>query len=128
LDLIEPESDYNSTEKPLSSPAVGLVIPSPPVGRFVYWLDQKPADQSRRQLLILASAPTIAKCLSLWPALHRTESIDTSMTSSMMSCQQTYLWMRLLKTRMPDVTATRREHIDTGDSRKLFKYATSTMV
>jgi hypothetical protein len=40
----EPESEDNSTEKPLSRPAVGLVITSTPAGRFVYWPDCKPAD------------------------------------------------------------------------------------
>jgi hypothetical protein len=40
----EPESENNSTEQPLSGPAVGLVITSTPVGRFVYWPDRKPAD------------------------------------------------------------------------------------
>jgi hypothetical protein len=34
----------NSTELPLSGPASGLVITSTPAGRFVYWLDYKPAD------------------------------------------------------------------------------------
>jgi hypothetical protein len=40
----EPESKNNSTEQPLSGPAVGLVITSTPTGRFVYWPDRKPAD------------------------------------------------------------------------------------
>jgi hypothetical protein len=40
----EPESEYNSTELPLSGPASGLVITSTPAGRFVYWPDCKPAD------------------------------------------------------------------------------------
>jgi hypothetical protein len=40
----EPESEDNSTEQPLSGPAVGLVITSTPAGRFVYWPDRKPAD------------------------------------------------------------------------------------
>jgi uncharacterized membrane protein YgcG len=40
----EPESEDNSTEHPLSGPASGLVITSTPAGRFVYWLDRKPAD------------------------------------------------------------------------------------
>jgi hypothetical protein len=40
----EPESEDNSTEQPLSGPVAGLVITSTPVGRFVYWLDRKPAD------------------------------------------------------------------------------------
>jgi hypothetical protein len=44
LDLIEPESEYNSTKKLLSGPAAGLVITSTPAGRFVYWPDQKPVD------------------------------------------------------------------------------------
>jgi hypothetical protein len=40
----EPESEDNSTEQPLSGPAVGLVITSTPAGRFVYWPDRKSAD------------------------------------------------------------------------------------
>jgi hypothetical protein len=44
LDPEEPETEDNSTELPLSGPASRLVITSTPVGRFVYWLDCKPAD------------------------------------------------------------------------------------
>jgi hypothetical protein len=44
LDPEEPESEDNSTEQPVSGPAVGLVITSTPAGRFVYWTDRKPAD------------------------------------------------------------------------------------
>jgi hypothetical protein len=40
----DPEFEDNTTEQPLSGPASGLVITSTPVGRFVYWLDRKPAD------------------------------------------------------------------------------------
>jgi hypothetical protein len=40
----EPESENTTTEQPLSGPATGLVITSTPAGRFVYWLDCKPAD------------------------------------------------------------------------------------
>jgi hypothetical protein len=40
----DPESEDNSTEQPLSGPASGLVITSTPAGRFVYWMDHKPAD------------------------------------------------------------------------------------
>jgi hypothetical protein len=40
----EPESKDDSTQHPLSGPASGLVITSTPAGRFVYWLDRKPAD------------------------------------------------------------------------------------
>jgi hypothetical protein len=40
----EPESENHTTEQPLSGPASGLVITSTPAGRFVYWLDRKPAD------------------------------------------------------------------------------------
>jgi hypothetical protein len=40
----EPESEDNSTERPLSRPASGLVITSTPAGRFIYWPDRKPAD------------------------------------------------------------------------------------
>jgi hypothetical protein len=43
-DPIDPESEINTTEEPLSSPATGLVITSTPAGRFVYWPDRKPAD------------------------------------------------------------------------------------
>jgi hypothetical protein len=40
----DPKFEDNSTEQPLSGPASGLVITSTPAGRFVYWLDRKPAD------------------------------------------------------------------------------------
>jgi hypothetical protein len=40
----EPESETFTTEQPLTGPATGLVITSTPAGRFVYWLDRKPAD------------------------------------------------------------------------------------
>jgi hypothetical protein len=40
----EPKSENSATEQPLSGPATGLVIPSTPAGRFVYWPDRKPAD------------------------------------------------------------------------------------
>jgi hypothetical protein len=40
----EPESEDHTTEQPLSGLASGLVITSTPTGRFVYWLDRKPAD------------------------------------------------------------------------------------
>jgi hypothetical protein len=40
----DPRSEDNTTEHPLSGPASGLVITSTPAGRFVYWLDRKPAD------------------------------------------------------------------------------------
>jgi hypothetical protein len=43
----EPESEDNSTEVPLSGLASGLVITSTPAGRYVYWLDRKPADLIR---------------------------------------------------------------------------------
>jgi hypothetical protein len=40
----EPESKNSTTEQPLSAPATGLVITSTTTGRFVNWLDRKPAD------------------------------------------------------------------------------------
>jgi hypothetical protein len=40
----DPESEDNSTKHPLSRPASGVVITSTPAGRYVYWLDRKPAD------------------------------------------------------------------------------------
>jgi hypothetical protein len=40
----EPESENSTAEQPLSGPAIGLVITSTPVGRFVYWPDRKPTD------------------------------------------------------------------------------------
>jgi hypothetical protein len=43
-DPVEPESENNTTEQPLSGPASGLVITSTPIGRFVYCPDRKPVD------------------------------------------------------------------------------------
>jgi hypothetical protein len=40
----DPESEDNTTEKPLSGPASGLVITSTPARRFVYGPDRKPAN------------------------------------------------------------------------------------
>jgi hypothetical protein len=42
----EPKSEDHTTEQPLSGPASGLVITSTPAGRFVYWPDRKPVDQT----------------------------------------------------------------------------------
>jgi hypothetical protein len=42
----EPESENSTTKQPLSGPATGLIITSTPTGRFVYWPDRKPADQT----------------------------------------------------------------------------------
>jgi hypothetical protein len=56
----DPESEDNSTEQPLSGPASGLVITSTPAGRFVYWPDRKPADQTNgnsRYVAYLDSLP-----------------------------------------------------------------------
>jgi hypothetical protein len=39
FDPIEPESNHNSTEEPLSGPAAGMVITSTPANRFVYLPD-----------------------------------------------------------------------------------------
>jgi hypothetical protein len=47
LDPDEPESKNDTTEQPLSGLASGLVITSTPAGRFVYWIDRKPADLTR---------------------------------------------------------------------------------
>jgi hypothetical protein len=43
-DPVEPESEITTTEESLLGPAIGLVITSTPVRRFVYWPDRKPAD------------------------------------------------------------------------------------
>jgi hypothetical protein len=43
-DPVEPGSENYTTEQLLSGPASGLVITSTPAGRFIYWLDRKPAD------------------------------------------------------------------------------------
>jgi hypothetical protein len=55
----DPESEDNTTEHPLSGLASGLVITSTPAGRFVYWLDRKPADLSgdSRYIAYLDSLP-----------------------------------------------------------------------
>jgi hypothetical protein len=47
-------------EQPLSGPASVLVITSTPAGRFVYWLDRKPADltdENSRCVAYLDSLP-----------------------------------------------------------------------
>jgi hypothetical protein len=43
-DLDKSKSETFTTKQPLSGPAIGQVITSTPAGRFVYWLDRKPAD------------------------------------------------------------------------------------
>jgi hypothetical protein len=42
----ESESKNPTTEQPLSGPATSLVITSTPTGRFLYWPDRKPTDQT----------------------------------------------------------------------------------
>jgi hypothetical protein len=57
-DLDEPESETYTTEQP--GPASGLAITSTPAGRFVYWLDRKPAyltDENSRCVAYLDSLP-----------------------------------------------------------------------
>jgi hypothetical protein len=44
----KPEFENSTTEQPLSRPTTSLVITSTPAGRFVYWLDRKPADLTGR--------------------------------------------------------------------------------
>jgi hypothetical protein len=56
----EPESETYTMEQPLSGPASGLVITTTPTGRFVYWLDRKPADltdENSRCVTYLDSLP-----------------------------------------------------------------------
>jgi hypothetical protein len=56
----EPESENPTTEQPLSGPASGLVITSTPAGRFVHWLDRKPAgltDGNSHYVAYLDSLP-----------------------------------------------------------------------
>jgi hypothetical protein len=56
----ESESENYTTEQPLSGPASGLVITSTPAGKFVYWLDRKPADltnENSRCVTYLDSLP-----------------------------------------------------------------------
>jgi hypothetical protein len=57
---IEPESEINTTEEPLSGAATGLVITSIPATRFIYWLDRKPAnltDDNSRCVAYLDTLP-----------------------------------------------------------------------
>jgi hypothetical protein len=59
-DPIEPKSEINTTEEPLSGPATGLVITSTPAERYVYWPDRKPADLAdgnSRRITYLDSLP-----------------------------------------------------------------------
>jgi hypothetical protein len=53
-DLDETEYEISTTGQPLSRPAIGLVITSTPVGRFVYWPDRKPADLTDGNSLYVA--------------------------------------------------------------------------
>jgi hypothetical protein len=43
-DPVESDSETITTEKPLSGPAIGLVITSTPAKRYVYWPDRKRVD------------------------------------------------------------------------------------
>jgi hypothetical protein len=43
-DPVESDSETITTEKPLSGPAIGLVITSTPARRYVYWPDRKRVD------------------------------------------------------------------------------------
>jgi hypothetical protein len=73
LDPIEPESDYNYIEKPMSGPATGLVNKSTPTGRFVYWPDQKPTN-----LMTLDSNSHCVACLESLPFHEGTQLTPTS--------------------------------------------------
>jgi hypothetical protein len=81
----EPESEDNSTELPLSGPAADLVITSTPAGRFVYWLDRKPADLTggnSRCVAYLDSLP-FQKGTPLAPAGENTPTEVASSDSSL---------------------------------------------
>jgi hypothetical protein len=84
LDPDEPESENNTTEQPLSGPASGLVITSSPAGRFLYWLDRKPADLARgnsRCVAYLDSLP-FQEGTPLAPAgEHTSTEVETSDSS-----------------------------------------------
>jgi hypothetical protein len=59
-DLIKSEFELNTTEEPQSGPAASLVITSTPAGRFVYYLDSKPAnltDDNSRCITYLETLP-----------------------------------------------------------------------
>jgi hypothetical protein len=71
LDSIQPESDHNSTKKPLSGPAAGLVITSTPAGRFVYWPNPKPKDLTNDN----------SRCIAYLKTLHFQEGTPLTPTS-----------------------------------------------
>jgi hypothetical protein len=73
LDLIEPKSDYNYIEKPLSGPVVSFVSKSTPTGRFIYWTDQKPAN-----LMTLDGNSCCVACLEPLPFQEGTPLTPTS--------------------------------------------------
>jgi hypothetical protein len=80
----DPESEDNSTEKPLLGPAFGLVITSTPASRFVYWPDRKPADLidgNSRYVAYLDSLP-----FQEGTPLSRTEEYSPTEVASSDSC------------------------------------------
>jgi hypothetical protein len=94
LDLDEPESENNTTEQPLSGPASGLVITSTPAGRFVYWLDCKPADLTRgnsRCVAYLDSLPFQEGTLLAPAGEHTPTEMETSDSSLGTPDQQVFM-------------------------------------
>jgi hypothetical protein len=59
LNPIEPKSELNPIEEPLSGPAAGLVITSTPIRRFVYWPNHKLADLTNDNSSCVASLETL---------------------------------------------------------------------
>jgi hypothetical protein len=86
LDPIESESELNTIEEPLLGPAAGLVITSTPTGRFVYWLDRKPVDQTNensRRVAYLETLPFQEGIpLSLNEDEHTPTEVDTTNSTS----------------------------------------------
>jgi hypothetical protein len=93
-DLDEPESENNTTEQPLSGPASGLVITSTPAGRFVYWLDRKPADLTggnSRCIAYLDSLPFQEGTLLAPAGEHTPTEVATSDSSLGTSDRQVFM-------------------------------------
>jgi hypothetical protein len=86
----EPKSKNNSTEQPQSGPSSGLVITSTPAGRFVYWINRKPADLTRGNSCCVAYLDSLPflEGTPLAPAGEHTPTVVETNDSSLGSPDQ----------------------------------------
>jgi hypothetical protein len=105
----EPKSETCMMEQPLSGPASGLVITSTPAGRFVYWLDRKPADltdENSRCVAYLDSLP-LQEGTPLAPTEEHTPT-DVATSDSSLGSPDRQVFMTTNETSGPSGTVPER--------------------